>query len=460
VSPTVVPASFRDPAGFVWSDGGRIYRHVGDDHREHYDKLLSSGLYDALTKAGLMVKHTESDSVASPRSGAYKVLEPEVVPFISYPYEWSFSQLKDAALCTLEIQKIAIEHGMTLRDATAYNIQFVRGRPALIDTLSLGVLPEGQPWIAYRQFCKHFLAPLALMAHVDVSFGSMSRLYIDGVPLEFASDVLPRRTRYNPGLLAHVHTQARVSRRHAAAGEPPKQTTRQLSLQQLKGIVWSLERAVRKLEWSLPKTAWRDYYQEATHYSPEAHRKKQDLVGSFLDDAGGSTVWDLGGNVGLFSRVATAKGRNVVCFDIDPGCVESNYRKVVEDSEPNLLPLLCDLTNPSPGLGWAHRERASLVDRGPADALLALALIHHLSIGNNVPFPLVAEYFAELGSALIIEFVPKSDPMVQTLLATREDIFTSYHQPAFEEAFAAHFAIELQRPIEGTERVLYLMRKK
>ena len=460
MSPTVVPASFRDPAGFVWADGGAIYRHVGEGHREHYDAFMSSGLYDELVGAGLLVPHVETTEVASPRPGAYKILKPEVVGFISYPYEWSFSQLKDAALVTLEIQKRAMERGLALRDATAYNIQFHKGSPVLIDTLSLGVAPEGKPWIAYRQFCQHFLAPLALMAHVDVRFGSLSRTYIDGVPLDLASDLLPRGTRFNAGLQANIHMQARVERRHTSAGAPPKVKERAMSEQALKGIVWNLERTVRKLEWTPPKTAWRDYYDEAGHYSDAAADHKKEIVEGFLDQAGGASVWDLGGNVGVFSRVAAAKGRSVVCFDIDAGCVEMNYRRVKQGAETNVLPLLCDLRNPVPALGWANRERAAFAERGPTDVVMALALIHHLAIGNNVPLDMVAEFLAELGNRLIIEFVPKSDPMVQSLLANREDIFPDYDRSGFERAFGAYFEIERSEPVKDTERVMYLLRRK
>jgi hypothetical protein len=460
MTPTVVPASFRDPAGFVWTEGGAIYRHIGEEHRQHYDTFLSSGLYDELVAEGLLIPHVETTEVASPRPGAYKVLKPDVVEFISYPYEWSFSQLKDAALLTLDIQKRAMERGMSLRDASAYNVQFHRGRPVLIDTLSFEITPAGRPWIAYRQFCQHFLAPLALMAHCDVRFGSLSRTYIDGVPLDLASKLLPRRTRLNTGLLTNIHAQARVEQRHQRAAAPPKVKQKEMSEQALKGIVWNLERTVRKLEWNLPKTAWRDYYEEAGHYSEAALDHKKELVARFLDDAGGHTVWDLGGNIGVFSREAAAKGRTVACFDIDPGCVEMNYRKVKEEGETGVLPLLSDLRNPVPALGWANRERSAFAERGPADVAMALALIHHLAIGNNVPLGMIAEFFAGLGNRLIIEFVPKSDPMVQTLLANREDIFPDYDIAGFERAFSSFYEIERREQVKETDRVLYLLRRK
>jgi hypothetical protein len=459
MSPTVVPASFRDPAGFVWADGDAIYRHVGLTHSEHYDALVSSGLYGALVGEGLMIEHAETD-VPSPRPDAYKVLRPEVVEFISYPYEWSFGQLKDAARLTLDIQKRALDHGMSLRDASAYNVQFHRGRPVLIDTLSFEKLPEGKPWVAYRQFCQHFLAPLALMAYRDVRFGQLSRTYIDGVPLDLAARLLPRRTRLKGGLLAHIHTQARIQSRHDRSPTPPTPKEKNFSLKAFRGIVWSLERTVNDLEWKPGRTQWSDYYQEADHYSAEAEGNKRALVERFLDAAGGRTVWDLGGNIGVFSREAAKRGRQVVCFDIDPGCVEMNYRQVVAPKETNVLPLLNDLRNPSPHIGWASRERSSLTERGPADVAMALALIHHLAIGNNVPLGMVASYFAELAKCLIIEFVPKTDEMVERLLALRSDVFPHYDEAGFEEAFGRHFDIEAKEGVADTGRVLYLMRRK
>lgn len=458
MTPTVVPASFRDPAGFVWSDGEQIYRQVSHAHAPHYEQLMTSGLYAALVSEGLLVSHEEISGIPSPRKGGYKILRPEVVEFISYPYEWCFSQLRDAALATLEIQKRALDHGMSLRDASAYNVQFHRGRPVLIDTLSFEVLPERRPWIAYRQFCQHFLAPLALIAYGDVRLGALSRQYIDGVPLDLAAGLLPRRTRYKPGLAVHLHAQARMQKRHAASGATPDVSKKDFSLQAFRGIIWSLERAVRKLDWRLGRSAWSDYYAEAAHYSDAALQHKRDLVGAFLEAAGGRQVWDLGANVGMFGREASKRGMSAVCFDVDQACVEANYRQTKADQETEILPLVCDLTNPSPAIGWANRERSSLAERGPADIVMALALIHHLAIGNNVPLPMIASFFAEIARHAIVEFVPKDDPMVQKLLVTREDIFADYTRNEFERAFGERFAIERAEPIEGSQRVLYLLR--
>ncbi len=220
----------------------------------------------------------------------------------------------------------------------------------------------------------------------------------------------------------------------------------------------SLGSTVKGLRWEPSGTEWADYYSE-TNYTDAALVEKERLVGAFLDRVAPRTAWDLGANTGRFSRLASARGAMTVAFDIDPGAVERSYREAARREESGLLPLVLDLTNPSPGLGWANRERITIRDRGPADVVLALALVHHLAIGNNVPLPWVAELLADLARSLIIEFVPKSDSQVSRLLVVREDIFPGYTREGFEAAFVAHFSTEAVEPIPGTERTLYLLRR-
>jgi len=449
-------ASFRDPGGFLFRRDGVLYRQVNASCADDLRLLHDSGLYDALTGKGLLVPHAEAPRDLGDEAAAC-VIAPREIPFVSYPYEWCFSQLKDAALATLRIQKLALKHGMVLKDASAYNIQFDDGRPVLIDTLSLAAYAEGEPWVAYRQFCQHFLAPLALMARVDVRLLSLLRTHIDGVPLDLAARLLPWRTRLSPGLLMHIHLHAASQKKHENTQGGAK--ARRVSRQALTGIVDSLRGAVRKLAWRPGGTEWGDYYRD-TNYSDDAFAAKRDLVASFLDRAAPATVWDLGANDGTFSRLAAARGAFTVAADVDPAAVELGWRQVKERGEKGLLPLRMDLTNPSPALGWNHAERASLLARGPADCVLALALVHHLAIGNNVPLERLAAFLARAGRTLIIEFVPKSDSQVRRLLATREDVFPGYDRAGFEAAFAGHFAPEAVQDIPGTERTLYLMRAR
>ena len=450
-------ASFRDPSGFLFHHQGTLYRQVNRSYETDYDLLRNSGLYDLLTEKGLLIPHREVSLDLARSDEAVRILEPELVPFISYPYEWCFSQLKDAALATLRIQRLALKKGLTLKDASAYNIQFTGGRPVLIDTLSFTAYREGEPWVAYRQFCQHFLAPLAIMASRDIRLAALLRSNIDGVPLDLAAGLLPWRSRFSPGLLMHIHAHAHSQKKHESSRSAGK-TTR-VTRNALLGILDSLKGAVSRLNWRPGGTEWGEYYDD-TNYSDSSLQTKKDLVGKMLDRTDSRTVWDVGANNGYFSQVASERGLFTLAADIDPSAVEQNWRACRKGGRPHMLPLVMDLTNPSPALGWGHRERDSFLDRGPADTVIALALVHHLAISNNVPLDRLAEFFARAGRHLIIEFVPKTDSQVQRLLATREDVFPTYNQAGFEQAFSGRFEIVDQTGIQGSERTLYLMRRK
>ncbi len=452
-------ASFRDPSGFLFQKEGILYRQINKSFKENFDLLNSSGLYKKLVDEDLLIPHKETDQKDTITSEAYKVIQPKKIPFISYPYEWCFSQLKDAALLTLNINKIAIDHGMSLKDASAYNIQFLDGKPILIDTLSFEKYEE-KPWVAYKQFCQHFLAPLALMSYVDIDLNKLSRVNIDGIPLPLTSKLLPLKTKLKPGLLIHLHLHASSQKRHADKGEKIQTKNIKLSKRSMLGLIDSLEGAVKGLKWNPKGTEWGDYYEGNLNYLPASLRYKANLVEKFLSVVKPKTVWDLGGNTGLFSRIASNKGIFTVSSDIDPAAIEINYRTIVEKGEKNILPLLIDLTNPSPGIGWENIERDSFISRGPTDTILALALIHHLAISNNVPLEKLAEFFSSLGKHLIIEFIPKKDSQVQKLLATREDIFPDYTKEGFEKEFEKYFIIKKSESIKGSKRTLYLMVKK
>jgi len=457
-----VPGSFRDPRGFVFRRDGVLLRHVDASAAEDYDRFESSGLRPALHERGLLIPHEEDPALAAER-GAARVLRPEPVPFVSYPYEWSFSQLRDAALLTLLLQETSMDHGMSLRDASAYNVQFHRGRPIMIDTLSFEALSEGRPWVAYRQFCQHFLAPLALMSYRDVRLGLALRDHLEGIPLDLATSLLPRRAQARPPLQLHLFLHARSQRRHAgdgASGAAGSSGRRGFGMRAFRGLLDSLRAGVEGLDAPEAAGAWADYEAEATHYAEAARRRKEEVVAAWIERTAPDSVWDLGANVGRFSRMASTRGIDTVACDLDAAAVDRNYAAARNEGDEHLLPLVMDLTNPSPGLGWDGRERSSLADRGPADLALGLALIHHLAIANNVPLPMVLRTFASLSRRAVIEFVPKTDEKVRTLLATREDVFPGYTEEAFRAAAADVFDIEDRETLPDSDRVLYLVRAR
>ncbi|HNW94578.1 MAG TPA: hypothetical protein PKW57_02375 [Anaerolineaceae bacterium] len=453
-------SSFRDPSGFMFHQDGVLYRQVNQSYQEDYDLLMESGLYQHLSSARALISHEECSLDIAPVPGlAYKVLKPEPIPFVSYPYEWCFDQLKDAAVLTLSIARRALQYGMILKDASAFNVQFKNGRPIFIDTLSFERYLPGAPWIAYKQFCQHFLAPLTLMAKVDIRLNQLLRVYIDGIPLDLTSSLLPKGSLLNPGLLSHIHLHAKTQQKYADMALPEEQVSGKMTRNALLGLLDSLLSAVRSLKLKAQKTEWENYY-EQTNYARASFEAKREKVSAFILRVSPRSVWDLGANTGEFSRAASSAGIPTIALDIDHAAVQRNYALVKQNQEAQLLPLCMDLTNPSPALGWNCAERMSLLERGPVDMVMALALVHHLAISNNIPLENLAAFFAGLGHWLIVEFIPKSDSQVKRLLSSRRDIFPDYTEAGFKKAFGAHFEILEEAPIAGSERILFLMERK
>jgi SAM-dependent methyltransferase len=453
-------ASFRDPSAFVFWRDGQPYRQIQRAFAAEWDAFEASPLKRRLLDQRRLIHYEPVGLDLASTPGAHAVIRPERIEFHSYPYEWTFGELREAALLTLDIQLEAMGAGWTLKDASAYNIQFHEARPIHIDSSSFEPLEEGSPWIAYRQFCDHFLAALALAARSDVRLSELLRLGPDGIPLDLASRLLPWGTWFDFGLLSHVHLHARAQIRHAANADDGRAARQaRLPRARLEGLIRNLRSTVEGLEWHAVGTAWADYA-EHTSYSERAAADKDRLVDAFVRELPGRRVWDLGANTGRFSRIAADAGKRVVALDSDPAAAERHFRAVREAGRTDILPLVADIANPSPALGWAGRERRSLLERADADAILALALVHHLALTRNVPLPMVLNLFADLAPSAIVEFVPKEDPMVRRLLAARRDVFADYDLDGFRAAAATRFEIVREAPIEDSVRVLFLLRRR
>jgi len=330
-----------------------------------------------------------------------------------------------------------------------------------VDTLSFERRVEGDAWIAYRQFCQHFLGPLALQALVDPRLRELARSHLDGVPLDLVSRLLPRRTWLQPWSLLHLHLHARSIARFAStrAGAATP-AARRVSTKGIEGIVDHMRGAIEGLRWQGAATEWGDY-EEQLGYDAGERAAKHTAVAGLLRGLSPSLVIDLGANAGEYSRIAHEAGARVIAVDGDPAAVERAYARFAAAAEPTaVLPLWIDLANPSPSQGWAHTEWPALTDRTPADVVLALALIHHLAIGNNVPIPAVLDFLMRLGRRAIVEWVPKDDPQVKLLLSSRADIFTGYSEERFRAAAEERFRVVSRTPVADTGRVLYLIEPK
>lgn len=444
-------SSFKDPDALVFYTRNGVYRKILDSYKEAYDRLMTSGLYEKLIAENLIISHVE---IKQCENGFYKIIKPEKV-FISYPWEWSFSQLKDAALATLKIQKIALKYGMSLKDANFFNIQFYKGKPLLIDTASFELYTEGETWCAYRQFCTNFLSSLALMSHTDLRLSSLLIRYIEGIPLDLASKLLPLKTCLNLRLLSHIHLHSKFQEKFSE--NKKKIDNLKISKEQQIALIDDLTACIFDLSPCRRKSEWKDYY-SSTNYCEEGFEKKKEIIKKYKDLICPEKVWDFGGNTGIFSRIFSNSGIETVSFDIDENAVEISYIEAKARNEENILPLIIDLRNPSPSLGFAGKERKSLAGRAEnIDLILALALVHHLRFTYNIPFSKAAEFFVSLAPKLIVEFVPKDDSQVRKMLLNRKDVFDDYSIENFEKEFQKHYRIVSKNKIEGTKRTLYLM---
>ena len=447
--------SFRDQSATVYRKDSSVFRFISRDYEPTYKHLMDSGLYTELVRRELLVEHEETTAptFVSDLDNCARVIKPVRIPFVSYPYEWSFSQLQDAALLTLKVQKLALQYGMTLKDANAWNVQFCQGKPVFIDTSSFEMYKPGRPWGAYGQFCRFFLMPLVLMARREIRLNRLLLIYPDGIPLDLGVSLLPWTVWTDLSLAAHLLATA-VSHGFYKTSGKKSDSTVSISGSALPNIIEHLEDTVAALRLKDKNSVWGDYYKDNT-YSDKACASKQKIVEDVLSAGERKTVWDLGANTGVYSRIAARHARQVLSMDYDALCVERNYRALKSEAVTNILPLLMDCASPSPAIGWALSERLSLPDRGPCDMLLALALIHHLPVGNSIDFEQVSDYFAAMAREVLVEFVPREDEQVVRLMKQRTNYCLSYTRENFERAFLRNFRLVACHQVEDSNRTLY-----
>lgn len=449
-------SSFRDPAGFLFFSKQKIYRQINKTGQEDFDFFINSGLYKSLVKKKMIVSHQDITKKFKTSSQGYKIIAPQFIPFISYPYEWCFGQLKDAALLTLEIQELALKYNMSLKDSSAYNVQFIGCNPIFIDTLSFEKYQEEKPWIAYRQFCQHFLAPLTLMTKKDPILNILLKNFIDGIPLDLTSRLMSFTSKFSPSLFFHIYLQSLLQKKQL---NKKINTKYKMNKSQMISLIKNLKNTIKKMKIKKTSTEWQNYYSFSS-YTQNAFSHKKTLIEKFLKKIKPKSLLDLGTNEGVFSKISSSLKIYTIACDKDPLVIEKLYQEEKKDQNKFLLPLIVDLSNPSPALGWANKERKSFIQRMRVDCVMALALIHHLTTSNNLPFKLIAEFLSHLGDFLIIEFVPKDDSNAKILFQNRENIFSQYNQKNFEKVFEKKFDIIESQKIIDSKRILYLMRKK
>ncbi|NVO03977.1 MAG: SAM-dependent methyltransferase [Bacteroidetes bacterium] len=448
--------SFRDSSGYVFYRDNNVFRTISWSYKEDFEEFHSSGLFNELVKKKLIVNYDIIDDNFLDSLEVYKIVKPDRIPFITYPFEWSFSQLKAAALLTLEIQLLALKYNFSLKDASAFNVQFIKKDPVFIDTSSFEKYSEGSPWVAYKQFCQHFLAPLLLSHYGFCEVNSLVKNSLDGINLKTASIILPYKSKFNLLAKIHIHWHSKVELKNASNQKIDKASLK-VSKQKLINIITHLQEGIKKLDLK-QETEWADYYQTCS-YNESNLREKESIIETFLTEISPNCVLDLGCNEGVFSKIASKYSELVVATDFDDEVINRLYKSLNPDDK--ILPLIIDICNPTPFIGWNNKERKSFLNRvGNSNTTLALALIHHLAIGNNVPLNKLAEFFHVFSEILIIEFVPKEDSQTQKLLVTKEDIFSNYNLENFLNEFAKYYDIKSQVQISDSERIIFKMERK
>jgi hypothetical protein len=450
------PGSFRDPSARVLWDQGRIYRYLGPQALSNWVRLSSTRFFRKFTDDGRLIR-TEQVSREAPLPEPWAaVLRHETVPVVSYPFEWSFSMLQDAAILQLDLLLAALDEGMTLKDATPFNVQWIGARPVFIDIASFKIAEPGEAWAGYRQFCEMFLYPLFLQAYKNVPFHPWLRGSLEGISARDCSRLMSTRDRLRPGVFTHVYLLSKLQSRYGGTDRNVKRDLRSVGFNTdlVKNNVRRLRRIVERLSWNQSRSTWSHYTQSNTYRQDERERKTH-FVREAVASRRWPLVWDLGCNTGEYSRVAADHADCVVALDADHLAVEQLYRALKSTPGSSILPLVGDVTDPSPGLGWRGVERGTLVERARPDLILALALVHHLALSRNIPLPDLIEWFASLQADLVIEFVAPDDPMARRLLRNRDDLDFGYTKERFETCLSRHFTVMATEPLESGTRTMY-----
>ncbi|MFN2098890.1 class I SAM-dependent methyltransferase [Altererythrobacter sp. MF3-039] len=450
------PGSFRDPAGRIIENDGRVYRLIFEAGAQSFAKATDAGIFARYAASGMMLPAQEValDALPFDTFGAKQAIEHPRIPFFSYPYEWCFSQLKAAALLHLDLQLNLLSEDFTLSDATAYNIQFIGTRPVFIDHLSVIPYRPGMLWSGQRQFAMQFLNPLLMWSKLSVAPNAWFRGGLEGIPPEDMNRILRLRDKLSFTVAAHVVAQAKV---HASAiqrgARNAKGVSASLSKSRFAAILQALRVFVAKLELEGDKSVWSNYADDNS-YEVAERTEKQSFVAEFAKSTQPALLFDLGCNTGDYSLEALNAGAgSVIGFDFDYGAIEKAFARF-KGSDHSFTPLWLDAANPSPSLGWAERERQGFADRAHPDALIALALVHHIAITRNVPLDMVLDWLVSIAPAGIIEFPNKDDEMVQTLLSQRGDIFPGYSLEAFLGLMAERARIVRTQTLSGGTRTL------
>lgn len=453
-------SSFRDPSGYIYEDKNTIYRSIKEFGRKQYEAIRHNNAIAESINNGFLINTKELPFQEWPneiKDSAY-VLQHDRIPYVSYPYEWSFCQLKSAAIHHLDFQLYLFKKGIVLKDASAYNIQFIGTTPLFIDLLSLKPYQTGEYWTAHKQFCENFLNPLLLRSILGIPHNHWFRGTVEGIPTMDLANLIPLHKKLSWNMFSHILLQAKLDR--SAIHHQEKTLSiigkrRPLPAIAYESLLLQMRKWINKLHpHGTEKTTWSDYSSNHTYSSKEALLKK-DFIAEFTRSTNPDILVDLGCNTGDYSFTALENGaKYVIGFDFDQNALDGAYQRGTQYHKP-FLPLYLDATNPSPSQGWLESERQGFNTRTKTDAIIALAFIHHLAIAKNIPLHQLIDWLLAIAPTGVIEFIPKSDPTISKMLFFRDDIFIDYTESNFENLLQQKAILIKKSKISSTGRTLF-----
>ncbi len=450
--------SFRDRSARVFTSGEQVYRALSNEAYANWQQVSKQPFFLQRSLAGQIVGSEELSSDERQKfllpGNVAAVLRHERIPFISYPYEWSFAMLRQAALVHLELLTDAVSSGLILKDASPYNVQFRGSQPVFIDLGSFTPLVPGEPWLAYRQFCEMMLFPLLLQAYRGVDFQTILRSQLEGIPARQFIQWMRWSDLFRPGVFTNGWLQSVLeSKTQAAPGSTVSDLQKSgFNLQMIERMLKNLKRIIERLKWVPRQTQWTSYNDTLSHVADDSPAKSE-FVHNICRTKQRRLVWDLGCNDGRYSKIASQQASTVIAMDQDHACVDHLFNSSFE-SRSNILPLCIDLANTSPAQGWRCHERKRLEDRGRPDLVICLGIIHHMVLAANIPLPDVVDWLASLGGELILEFPSKQDAMVRALLRNKHDQYEDYSLEHLESELQKHFRIQQRQSLPSGERTL------
>jgi len=444
---------------------GTVCRGLNRGAWEEWQALVQTSFFQRSLTDGRIVETEVADAAgrsdAGPSAEWSGVLRHRAIPFVTYPYEWSFGMLQDAALLQLELLAAALDEGMTLKDASPFNLQWRGSRPVFIDVASFVRYRAGEPWTGYRQFCRLFLYPLLLQAHKQVPFQPWLRGRLDGIDADECRALMSFRDLFRPGVFTHVVLQSRLQQHYGSNGHNVKRDLKRAGFGRalIAANVAQLQKLVRALRWAPGSSGWSEYVDQH-NYDQSDRQAKEEFVERVLGERHRSLVWDLGCNIGRFSRIAEKYADYVVAADSDHASVERLYQSLKVSGSVKVMPLVLDVTDPSPDLGWRGLERRAMLGRGRPDLVLSLALVHHLVITSNIPLADIVEWFRELGGEVVVEFPTRDDEMVKQLLRNKDQAYEDYRTEFFEACLANHFELCQRIVLPSGHRIIYHLKPR